>query len=127
MKYIILLLLSLNSFATFAEDGLIIQFTIKESNIVNHTKRSYTNAILMKFNETAKFEFKNLYNIKFTTHPTNDKTNLVITLHDWMEGKPYYVGAKSVDFKVGSTIDIVLEKYGRKYKINLDTSYGKLP
>ena len=81
----------------------------------------------MKFNESVKFEFDKIYNVKFTSRTNREDTNLVITLHDWIDDKPYYIGAKSIDIAVGSTADIKLKKYGREYKIKIETSYGKLP
>lgn len=127
MKYILLIFAFLFSVTVNAEDGLSIQFTIEENELESKSVQTYTNSILMKFNESVKFEFDKIYNVKFTSRTNREDTNLVITLHDWIDDKPYYIGAKSIDIAVGSTADIKLKKYGREYKINIETSYGKLP
>jgi len=127
MRIILALFSILICTVVVAEDGLSVQFTIEEKVLGSHSVQSYTNSILMKFNESAKFEFKNIYNVKFTSRTLEEKINLVVTLHDWIDGKPYYVGAKSIDIVVGSDFNFELEKYGRSYKLNIDTSFGILP
>ncbi len=127
MKYILSILALLFSVTVIAEDGLSIQFTIEENELKSKSVQAYTNSILMKLNESVKFKFDNIYSVKFTSRTSEENINLVVTLHDWIDGKPYYVGAKSIEIAVGSTADIELKKYGREYRINIDTSYGKLP
>jgi acetyl-CoA carboxylase carboxyltransferase component len=132
MRILIVLMLALAPIISQANDGLVIQYTIDESSDKKNNQaqatQSYTNAILMAFNETTKFDADGLYKIKFTSKTENKETaNLVITLHDWIDGKPYYVGAKSIDFVMGTMFDFELKNYDRVYKVTIDTSYGKLP
>lgn len=116
------------SLSALAEDGMVIQFTIEESKIDSPSSQRYTNAVLMKMNETATFKIDDLYSVKFQTSSTDQKNvNVVFTLKDLSDGKPYYIGAKPIDTLIGDSSNIELQNAGSKYKITLDTSYGKLP
>lgn len=114
--------------AVWAEEGLVIQITIEEQAAGSATSEQYIDAILMRFNEVATVDFHDLYSVKVQSTTVDMKAiNLVITLKDIVDGKPFYVGAKSVDITVGAVTEFSLQREGRNYKIALDTSFGKLP
>lgn len=113
---------------TWAEEGLVIQFNIEEQAVGSASSEQYINAILMRSNEIVTVDFHDLYSVKVQSTTADMKAvNLVITLKDIVDGKPFYVGAKSVDLVVGSTAEFSLQREGRNYKITLDTSFGTLP
>ena len=120
-------LLCLSAAAVFADDGLVLQFTIEESNISPAPNDSYTNAILMPFNNEVSADFPNLYQVKFKSSPLKDgRVNVLTTLKDLSDGKPYYVGAKDIDINVGERKSFKMERTGKTYTVTLDSSYGKL-
>lgn len=126
-KVFTLFTLCLLSFNTFAEDGLVLQFTIEESNISPAPNDSYTNAILMPFNNEVSADFPNLYQVKFKSSALKDgHVSVLTTLKDLSDGKPYYVGAKDVDFKVGERKSFTLERAGKTYTVTIDSSFGKM-
>ncbi len=112
----------------FAEDGLVVQFTIEEASDDGQERASYTDAILMPFAGEHRFEVRDLYVIKFKSSLIEGRLiSLVTTLKDIDDGKPYYVGAEAVDLKVGDSKAMSMENNGSSYTIKVDTSYGKLP
>ena len=128
MRILIGLILLIFSINIAAEDGVVIQFTIEATSYTGLDRSKYTNAVLQKLNETAEYELHNLYKVKVaSTNLDKKNVNLVITLQDLSDGKPYYVGAKSLDLTIGSSRTYEHENNGSHYKINVDTSYGKLP
>ena len=95
------LLCSMTVSNSFADDGLVIQFTISEEVEGSNERKSYTNAVLMKFDEEVSFEFDGLYVLKFRSRPNGQETvDLLVSLKDVINGKPYYVGAKAVTLKI---------------------------
>ncbi len=128
MKTILIFLMLLVPSFVKSEDGLVVQFTIEEQADGSNTQQTYTNALLMTLNETHSFDFENLYTIKFKSRTENRKSvNLVVSIKDLSEGKPYYIGAKSLNIEIGSASSFVLNRNKTSYKIDIDTSYGKLP
>lgn len=110
------------------EDGLVIQFNIEEVSGGGQETSSYINAVMMKFGEEHSFSLEELYIIKFRSVLREDgRLNLVTTLKDIENGKPYYVGAVEVDLEVGESHTMSMERDRSKYQIELDTSYGTLP
>ena len=131
MKFILLLMFSLISLGIEAKDGLVTQFTITKTNKISEeteTRQSYNRAVLVEFNETNSFDFKDLYTFKITTRTDNFKdVNLLITLKDLSSGKPYFIGVQSTDLTVGDAESFKFERSGVIYNVDIDTSYGKLP
>lgn len=126
LRTAVLALLALSPFAS-GDDGLVVQFTISERARDANGLQTYTNAVLMKFEEEASFEFPDHYVLKIRSHLEDSRLNLLVTLQDIVDGKPYYVGARPVSVDVGEAAQIKLERDGTVYEISLDTSYGKLP
>lgn len=125
LAYIVLMAISS---ALFAEEGLVVQFTITEVPNSSNEKRTYTNAILMRLDEEVSFDFNDLYVLKIRSRPEqDDSVNLLISLKDIIDNKPYYVGADSVTVAIGDKASIELAKYDTSYAISLDTSYGTIP
>jgi len=125
LAYIVLMAISS---ASFAEDGLVVQFTITEVPNSSNEKRTYTNAILMKLDEEVSFDLNDLYVLKIRSRPEqDDSVNLLISLKDIIDDKPYYVGADAVTVAIGDKANIELAKYDTSYAISLDTSYGTIP
>lgn len=121
------LLLILFSNQAYSEDGLVLQLTIEERVESSERMDSYTNAISMGFNDEVSGPLHNLYEIRVRTRqntPTN--LNILITLKDIIDGKPYYAGAKPVDLDIGekTVLNFQLEK--TTYRMLLDSSYGKI-
>jgi len=111
-----------------AEDGVAIQITIIEQADGSDRIQSYTNAILMRFDEEVSFEFSDWYVFKVRSRPNSDTNlNLVITLRDVIDGKPYYVGAHPLDIDIGTSAEFEFQNYDTKYALSLDTSFGKIP
>jgi len=111
-----------------AEDGLNIQITIAEQANGTNRLQTYTNAFLMRLNEEVSIDFSDKYVLKVSSRQIHDANlSLVVTLKDMIDGKPYYVGARPVEVEIGDIVEIELEKYDTTYKLNLDTSYGKIP
>ncbi len=112
----------------FAEDGLTIQFTISKQAADSDRMQSYTNAILMRFDEEVSFDLSDLYVLKIRSSQIgNSRLSLLVTLKDVIDGKPYYVGASPVDVKIGDSTTIELERENVSYTLDLDTSYGTIP
>lgn len=112
----------------FAEDGLVVQFTISERAADSDSLHTYTNAILMRFDEEASFQLDGRYVLKIRSHRDGPNTlDLLLTLKDVIDGKPYYVGARPVSLDIGDAAELEFESNGRVYGLSLDTSYGRLP
>ncbi|HNP64948.1 MAG TPA: hypothetical protein PKH39_13510 [Woeseiaceae bacterium] len=111
-----------------AEDGLTIQLTITEQADGIDRIQSYTNAILMRFNEEVSFDFDGKYVFKVSSRQSDGtKLNLLVTLKDVIDGKPYYVGARPVEIEVGDQAEFEFHNYDTVYTLSLDTSFGKIP
>ncbi|WP_027328324.1 hypothetical protein [Marinimicrobium agarilyticum] len=126
-KLIYILFFVVSPSLCFAEDGLVVQFTIDEVSNNGQERVSYTDALMMTFGEEHTFEVRELYVIKF--HPVlidDGKISLVTTLKDIDDSKPYYVGAAAVELKVGDAEVMSMERNESSYKVSVDTSYGKL-
>ena len=126
LRVFALALLALSPFAN-GDDGLVVQFTISESVPSDDKLQTYTNAVLMKFEEEASFELADQYVLKIRSHMEASRLDLLVTLQDVVEGKPYYIGASPVNLDIGGAAQVTFEENGRVYEISLDTSYGKLP
>ncbi|MDJ0656140.1 MAG: hypothetical protein QNJ40_18400 [Xanthomonadales bacterium] len=110
----------------FAEDGLVVRFTVEKTE--ENAMRSYSNGVLMKFNETVRLDFENQYQIKVQSL-AKDKgiVHLTVTVKDQTSGKPYYVGVASVEIEIGQEKTVELKQGMPSYAITLDTAYGVLP
>ena len=128
MRKPVAILLFMLCLSAHAEDVLTIQIKITEQANGSDRTKSYTNAILMRFNEDVSFEFSDRYVLKVSSTSNGDqRLNLVVTLKDIIDGKPYYVGAQPVVVEIGESADIEFQNYDTVYKLNLDTSFGKIP
>ncbi len=113
---------------SMAEDGLVIQLTISEQAEGANDKRDFTTSVLMKFDEEVSIDLSDWYVLKVRSRPNGEQTvDLLVTLKDIVEGKPYYVGADAVTLKIGESTDMSFNNYQTEYSISLDTSFGKLP
>ena len=114
-----------------AKDGLVTQFTITKIikiSAESETRQIYNRAVLVDFNETNSFDFKDLYTFKITTRTDNFKdVNVLISLKDLSSGKPYFIGVQSTDLTVGDAKSFKFEHSSVIYNVDIDTSYGKLP
>ena len=127
LSTMVLPLLLASSFAA-AEDGLIVQFKISEQAIGSTSRSSLNSSVLMKLSEEVSFEIGNQYVLKIESRQNgDDRVSLVVSLKDIIDGKPYYVGARPADLKIGEKAELEIENYETTYTISLDTSYGKLP
>lgn len=96
---------------SFAGDGVVIQFTVNEKSVSGDVSSSYTNAVLVGFNEVYSFDVEGMYQIKFSVHSEGNKAlNIVTTLKDMDGGKLYYVGAKETEIVIGESSHIELER-----------------
>jgi hypothetical protein len=128
MKYIIAIIFSVFALSASAEDGLVTQFVITKVVEGSNTQQSYNNAVLVNFNDVHSFDFNGLYSLKLTTR-TEDfkKVNVLINLKDLSTGKPYYIGGHATDLTVGDSTSLKLNRDGRTYTVDIDTSFGKVP
>ena len=111
-----------------AEDGLIVQFTISEQAIGSSTRSSLNSSVLMKFNEEVSFEIGGQYALKIESRRNGaEAVSLLVSLKDIIDGKPYYVGARAAELKIGEQAELNLENYDTNYTIRLDTAFGQLP
>ena len=111
-----------------AEDGLVVQFRISEHSADSSNRTSINSAVLMAFNEEVSFGIGGQYELKIESRKNGDeRVSLLVSLKDIIDGKPYYVGARPADIKVGEQAELTLERFETNYTITLDTSYGKLP
>jgi hypothetical protein len=128
MNKFVVVVLALLSSAAFAEDGLVVQYTVVERDTESRVTQSYTNAVLMRFDEEVSTPLNDYCVIRIRSKMDgHSKVNLLVTLKDVFEGKPYYVGAQPVNIEIGGSAKFELRKYGKEYEVSLDTSYGKLP
>ena len=111
-----------------AEDGLVVQFNISEQAIGSSTRSSLNSSVLMKFNEEVSFEIGEQYVLKIESRRNGDElVSLLVSLKDIIDGKPYYVGARATELRIGEQAELSLENYDTIYTISLDTAYGRLP
>ena len=130
MKSFLTGLMFLVSSLTYAEDGIVYQFKISQLNNENETVSSYTNAVLMKFNESVSFDLADAYRLSFDTNSRSEKlgvTNVVVTLEIIENGRPYYIGAHPKTFVVGEEFTLVYERYDLQYEVKVQTSFGEIP
>jgi hypothetical protein len=111
-----------------AKDGLVAQLTFNKSAEGSNRTQSYQNAVLVNFNDTHTFDFHSFYSVKITTRTEDfEHINLVLTFKDLSSGKPFYIGAKELDIVVGGSKNLSFQLDNTNYKVNIDTSYRKLP
>lgn len=128
MKYLLVTAFLFISAPLFAQDTIVIQFTISETSAESPERTSYTNAVLMGLNEEVNLDLDERYVLKIRVNEkANFNANIVMTLKDVIEGKPYYVGAKSIDVAIGDQSSFEIEKYETLYSVSIDTSFGELP
>jgi hypothetical protein len=125
----ILLAAALLSSAAFAEDGLVVHFTIKKT--AGNTTTTYTNGVLMRTTESSTFTFPGQYGLRLESRAMGKgEVNLVATLDDLSSGKPMYAGSNAITLKIGASANVALHQIDAaetKYEILLDTAYGQLP
>lgn len=121
-----MLLLILCTLQAIAEEGLVVRFAVEKTE--NNSKQSYTNAVLMKFNETVRFDFEKQYQIKIQSWlKAEGLVDLTVTVKDQTSGKPYYVGVATAVINVGDEKTIIIKEGVPQYAITLDTAYRELP
>ena len=82
----------------------------------------------MRFNEEVSFDFADKYVFKVVSRQNSGtELNLLVTLNDVIDGKPYYVGAHPVKIEIGDQAEFEFHNYDTVYTLNLDTSFGKIP
>ena len=113
----------------FAEDGLVVHFTIKKT--FGTETKTYTNTVLMRLSEVSTFTFPGLYEMRLDSRATHEgEENLVIALKDVSSGKPVYAGSGAATLRVGEHVTVPLHQLHNaeaRYQVFLDTSYGQLP
>ena len=128
VQNLLCIILMMISSASFAEDGLVVQFTITETPNSSNQKYTYTNAVLMKFDEEVSFDFADSYVLKIRSRTEQgNSVNLLISLKDIIDSKSYYVGADAVTVAVGEKANIEFTRYDTAYEVLIDTSYGTIP
>lgn len=128
LRSILCLALIVVSSTAVAEDGLVVQLTISKESLDGAEKSRYIDAVLLSYPGTSTIELSGLYEVKFQIDDSEaEELDLVFTLKDVSSGKPYYVGAESLSFKVGESSSVKFGRNGKTYDIVLDTSYGELP
>ena len=111
-----------------AEDGIVIQFQIFEQEKGSTSRSGYTNAVLMRLNEEVTLELDGLYVLKISANQMEaSQASLLFTLKDLVDGRPYYIGAKSVSLKIGDRSEFSFDRNNTAYDISIDTAYGVLP
>ncbi len=115
--------------SAFAEDGLVVHFTIKKT--AGDETKTYTNTVLMRLSEASTFTFPGMYEMRLDSRAMQgDQENLVIAIKDISSGKPVYAGDGATTLKVGASTTIPLHQLQNaqaRYEVFLDTSYGQLP
>src|SRR5690606_15266180 len=112
-----------------AEDGLVVHFTIKETEGSRTT--TYSNGVLMRLTEASTMVFSDQYELSLESqHIGGEDVNLVVTLKDLSSGKPTYAGSGAETVTIGKSATIRLHELPQatiRYEVFLDTSYGQLP
>ena len=113
--------------ASSANDGLAAQLTIEKHHKSSDAHDTYSNSILMAFNTEVAGNLDGYYHIILRSGPLEqDRSNLLVTLKEIRDGKPYYVGSKPVEFQVGENASVVFELSDFDYIVNFNTAYGEL-
>lgn len=120
------LVLSINA---FAENGLVVHFTIKKT--AGSEVTSYTNGALVRLTEASTLTFPGQYEMRLESRAlSNNEENLVVTIKDLSSGKPVYAGSGAATVKVGKSVTLPFHQLAQSnasYEVFLDTSYGQLP
>ena len=128
MKRLIALTALFLAASATAEDGIVIQFQIFEQEEGSSSRSGYTNAVLMGLNEEVTLELDGLYVLKIAANQMeSSQASLLFTLKDLIDGRPYYVGAKSLKLRIGDRSEFKFDRNGIAYDISIDTAYGVLP
>ncbi len=128
MRRFIAIAALLLSASAAAEDGIVIQFQIFEQEKGSSDRSGYTNAVLMRLNEEVTLELDGLYVLKIAANQMeSSQASLLFTLKDMIDGRPYYIGAKSVNLRIGDASEFSFDRSNISYDIKIDTSYGVLP
>ncbi|HTQ99938.1 MAG TPA: hypothetical protein VMH83_08105 [Candidatus Acidoferrum sp.] len=114
---------------SFAEDGLVVHFTIKKT--VEGKVNTYSNGVLLRLTEASTITSPQGYEMRLESKAVDgDAVNLVVTLKDLSSNKPIYAGSGAVKLKVATSATVPLhqlEQAQSAYEVFLDTSYGQLP
>ncbi|MEM6483623.1 MAG: hypothetical protein AAF662_01375 [Pseudomonadota bacterium] len=128
MRHFVVIVVLLVSASVQAEEGLVVQFQVTEQSQGNTERTGITSAVLMRLNEEVSLELGEMYIVKIAANQMeSERVSLLLTLKDIVEGRPFYVGAKSVQLVVGEQSKFQFERDGTTYDIGIDTAYGKIP
>lgn len=113
----------------FAQDGMVIHFIVSKTSA--NKQSTYANGVLMQKTGAATLTFPTQYEMRIESREIGDgAVNLMITLKDLSIGKPIYAGSGATKLNIGESRVIPLdatESQAARYKIFVDTAYGKLP
>lgn len=112
-----------------AEDGLVVHFTIVKT--AGGAVTTYTNGALMRLTESSAFTFPGQYQVLLEARAAGGGVeDLVVTVKDLSSGKPVYAGSGAASVQVGKSATIPFHQLAHaaaRYKVVVDTSYGRLP
>jgi len=113
----------------FAQDGIVVHFIV--SKFSTEKSSTYANGVLMRQTDEATLTFPTQYEVRIESRELEKGTvNLMLTLKDLSTGKPIYAGSRATKLKIGESRLISLdatESQVTRYKVFVDTAYGKLP
>jgi hypothetical protein len=113
----------------FAEDGVMVHFTITKT--AGDTVSTYTNGVLMRLTESTRQIIPGYYEMRLQSRQlADDAVALTVTLKDISGHKPRYAGSNAATLKVGDSGTLVMQTLpteAARYEVLLDTSYGRLP
>ncbi|MEM7806040.1 MAG: hypothetical protein AAF545_14115 [Pseudomonadota bacterium] len=128
MKYFVVVAALLLPVLAQAEEGLVVQVQITEQGHGSDKRTGITSAVLMRLNEEVRLELGEMYVLKIAANQMESEgVSLLLTLKDIVEGRPFYVGAKSLRMTIGDQSKFSFERDGNSYEIGIDTSYGTIP
>jgi len=115
--------------SAFAENGLVVHFTVKKT--VGNDVRTFTDGVLVRLTESSTLTFPGQYEMHLESRAvSNGDENLVVTLKDLSSGEPVYAGSGATTLKVGKSATVPFHQLAQakaSYEVFLDTSYGQLP
>ncbi len=113
----------------YAEDGLVVHFTVKK--LAGNETSTVSNGVLMRLTETTTQTFPGQYEMRLDSKAGKDgEINLMVVLKDLSSGKPIYAGSAGTTLKVGGSQTLSFHQLSSSavtYDVFVDTAYGKLP
>jgi len=113
-----------------ANEGIIIRFRVEEKTLLptgESRKRTYENAILMKFEEMFATDLDGEFRVSLLPHRAGDAARVDVVVHDISRNGAFAGnGVAEVQFVGETTLDLLTEG-GRSYSIILRAQKHELP